>query len=324
MSKVVDCPICKTSNSEKTKEDSEEIYINCPRCGHMKFIISFYISIPTIIERINKIHPKNNYLVSHVIRKHYNSESEFVHINNDFINNAITTFELPNIIEQANNLILFIGDKSFFYSDILKISGEFCLAMIGSCSEDDYMVIQKHLRDSEYISIPEQYDNLDDFFEPSSELGLTFAGWEKYNELTNYIDESKYAFMAMDYNDKLLNKICDNHFKKAVAETGFELILLRDRPKAGIIDNYLRVSIKRAKFLIADLTHENNGAYWEAGYAEGLGKHVIYLCKKGIKSHFDTNHCTTIFWEEDKIKEACEELKSTIRNTFYSEAKQED
>ena len=38
--------------------------------------------------------------------------------------------------------------------------------------------------------------------------------------------------------------------------------------------------IRDAKFVIADLTHDNNGAYWEAGYAEGLGKPVIYICEK--------------------------------------------
>ena len=39
-------------------------------------------------------------------------------------------------------------------------------------------------------------------------------------------------------------------------------------------------SIRDAKFVIVDLTHDNHGAYWEAGYAEGLGKPVIYVCKK--------------------------------------------
>ncbi len=40
------------------------------------------------------------------------------------------------------------------------------------------------------------------------------------------------------------------------------------------------VQIRDAKFVIADLTHGNDGAYWEAGYAEGLGKPVAYICEK--------------------------------------------
>ena len=52
--------------------------------------------------------------------------------------------------------------------------------------------------------------------------------------------------------------------------------------------------------MLVDLTHDNSGAYWEAGYAEGLGKPVIYICEQtkfdSAKTHFDTNHSTTIMW----------------------------
>ena len=49
-----------------------------------------------------------------------------------------------------------------------------------------------------------------------------------------------------------------------------------------MIDDRLRVEIQSARFLIADLTHENRGAFWEAGYAEGLGKPVIYTCEESV------------------------------------------
>ena len=34
--------------------------------------------------------------------------------------------------------------------------------------------------------------------------------------------------------------------------------------------------------MISDLSHGNYGAYWEAGFAEGLGKAVIYTCERTI------------------------------------------
>ncbi len=91
----------------------------------------------------------------------------------------------------------------------------------------------------------------------------------------------------------------------------------------------MRVEIKRARFLIADLTHANNGAYWEAGYAEGLGKTVIYTCEQQVfddraqGTHFDTNHHLTVKWNPENPDMAVESLKATIRATF-PEAKQED
>jgi nucleoside 2-deoxyribosyltransferase len=133
--------------------------------------------------------------------------------------------------------------------------------------------------------------------------------------------------MAMQYGDPLLTRIVNEHFRPAVRDTGFRLIRLDDEPKAGLIDNRLRVEIQSARFLIADLTHENSGAYWEAGYAEGLGKPVIYTCEASIwkakKTHFDTNHSQTVVWTEENIKSATEELKATIRVTIPEATRQD-
>ena len=54
---------------------------------------------------------------------------------------------------------------------------------------------------------------------------------------------------------------------------------MRDVSQAGLIDNVMRVQIRDSAFILADLTDDNLGAYWEAGFAEGLGKPVIYLCE---------------------------------------------
>ncbi len=134
--------------------------------------------------------------------------------------------------------------------------------------------------------------------------------------------------MAMRYGDGQLDKLFEDVLKPAVKQTGFDLFRLIDRPKAGLIDNRLRVEIQTSRFLIADLTHENAGAYWEAGYAEGLGKPVIYTCEKNkfetCKTHFDTNHHLTLQWDANGSTEMVEELKATIRATLPAEAKLTD
>ena len=99
----------------------------------------------------------------------------------------------------------------------------------------------------------------------------------------------------------MLDQLVNDHFRAAVAQTGFELRRLDDEQPAGLIDDRLRVEIQSARFLIADLTHGNRGAYWEAAYAEGLGRPVIYTCqhsKFAETSHFDTNHHLTVLWDE--------------------------
>ena len=134
--------------------------------------------------------------------------------------------------------------------------------------------------------------------------------------------------MAMEFGDEILNRVVLDCFKPAVAQTGFDLRKLDENPKAGLIDNRLRVEIRRSRFLIADLTHNNRGAYWEAGFAEGLGRPVIYTCEKSVfdaeKTHFNTDHSHTVVWSEDALGEAAEELKNTIRATLPADAILED
>ena len=91
--------------------------------------------------------------------------------------------------------------------------------------------------------------------------------------------------------------------------------------QSGVIDNYLRATIRDAAFVICDLTHDNHGAYWEAGYADALDKPVIYICEKSKfdkeQSHFDTNHCTTIFWEKDSDNsDFRQQLIATLRRSL--------
>ncbi len=90
--------------------------------------------------------------------------------------------------------------------------------------------------------------------------------------------------------------------------------------RAGIIDNIMRTQIRDAAFVVVDLTHDNSGAYWEAGYAEGLGKPVIYICEenkfKEAQTHFDTNHCTTVLWSGRGGRDFQKELVATLRRSL--------
>ena len=104
--------------------------------------------------------------------------------------------------------------------------------------------------------------------------------------------------------------------------------------RAGLIDAIMEHEIRRCRFVVADLSDDNAGAYWEAGFAEGLGKPVFYICCEkepsdptiDKKTHFDTNHRQTVSWSPDPVsfETTSEKLKAVIRNTLLGDAKQDD
>jgi hypothetical protein len=79
----------------------------------------------------------------------------------------------------------------------------------------------------------------------------------------------------------------------------------------------IKQEIKDSIFIIADLTDERPSCYFEAGYAEGLGKSVIYIASEDsvintkikTKIHFDI-HMTVNFFTN------LEELASKITETI--------
>ena len=152
-------------------------------------------------------------------------------------------------------------------------------------------------------------------------VNLTLEGWEQYEAEKRGKFEGSYGFIAMQFGDSDLDSFVRDVVKPAVKEgIGYDLVDMRDVAQAGIIDDIMRVRIRDSAFILADLTHDNQGAYWEAGYAEGLGKPVIYICEKTKfdekGTHFDTNHCTTVPWSKDDPERFGEELVAVLRRSL--------
>jgi hypothetical protein len=157
---------------------------------------------------------------------------------------------------------------------------------------------------------------------------LTLSGWDRYGALKQARSESRTAFMAMKFGDAELDHVLKTCFRNAVARTGFELRDLQDHKHAGLIDDQIRAELLGARFVIADLTHDSFGAYWEAGFADGRGLPVIYTCKRAkwddAKSHFDTNHMVTVLWDANDLKPAEDDLAAIIRTTLRADAIQDE
>jgi hypothetical protein len=153
-------------------------------------------------------------------------------------------------------------------------------------------------------------------------------GWERIHEFRRGTISGQRIFMAMKFGNNSADNAFRTIFKKAAEEVGFSLEKLDDQPQLGLIDERLRDNIRRSRMLFADLTHQNPGAYWESGFAEGIGKPVLYLCRndqwKKFKTHFDTNHHLTVIWNPKKPDVGKEQIKSILRNTFPDEVINED
>lgn len=328
------CPICNLKVPEPThykdKKGKGMHTYSCPRCGEYDIATFFEEGLSNVLKKDNK----KIATLSHWIRlKHESIMKEIptegsyknpIKLNQELVESIIKN-PPPNPAEQADNFVRWVGDNIEYGMHYIEVRKPVIEAIIGAKNESDFYFIFSHLKNKGIILTESHVGGGATI---AADVTLSFSGWEYYEELKRGDVDSRKAFMAMKYGDEQLDKIFKEVFKPAVKKTGFELFILPERLKAGLIDDRLRVEIQTSRFLIADLTHENAGAYWEAGYAEGLGKPVIYTCEKvkfeEQKTHFDTNHHLTVRWDANNPSEAAEELKATIRATLPGEAKLTD
>lgn len=219
---------------------------------------------------------------------------------------------------QAMNLIRYIGDQVSESGEPIQFSAS-GLESIGGSSARFAAHLVEELHESGSIRMAESQKT----FAGTTflDVNLTLKGWAQYEAEKRGTFAGNYGFLAMEFGDAKFEEFVVQVLKPAVQEaTGFELVDMRNVSRTGLIDNIMRVQIRDAKFVIVDLTHDNNGAYWEAGYAEGLGKPVIYICEKkkfeAQKTHFDTNHCTTVPWSGEDDDGFHRELTATLRRSL--------
>ena len=312
------CLICQTPlpNEARHQANPDGVSFTCPQCGHF-FLTGTAESI--VDDQLNS-HGERRPVLSHYIRRRQVGE-HIPKIYWEQCKHIIEEGALPTVFEQADTLLTLIGDHTSDPGKHVGLHLPSTMAIMGALSTDGVSYCLSGLQDHGLVI--EQGRSMDG----PGKVSLTFSGWKRYEELKRGAPSGWKAFIAMKFGDDDLNLMLDKYFRPAVEATGFKLFRLDDEPRAGLIDDRLRVEIKSSRFLISDLTHDNNGAYWEAGYAEGLDKPVIYTCEKSkfeeSKTHFDTNHHLTVSWDKDNPAQAVKDLKATVRATF-PEAIQED
>lgn len=309
------CPICSSVVKESGKGGSADFHdYKCPVCGPFTITRTALHNL-----RSERITEKKSAILSHAIRR-MQKQGSWPEIDSKILDIIMENNYLPSPAEQADNLILWLGDNIDAPGIEISVNPDLHKAIIGAVNNNNFHFVVSSLIEKGLVL--SQRDTVKWL------VTLSFKGWERYELIKKGALDSRKAFMAMPFGNDLIDKVYSDYFKRAVEQTGFNLFRIDEKPKAGSIDDRLRVEIRTSRFLIAELTDGNHGAYWEAGFAEGLGKPVIYSCEKSYfenkGSHFDTNHLHTVLWESNDLEDAAERLKITIRATLPEDAKLED
>ena len=148
---------------------------------------------------------------------------------------------------------------------------------------------------------------------------------EILRELQESRKRSNELFVIMSFNPET-----DCLWKDVIIPVAKELDLKpiridKEEPESSISEEILS-SIRRSLLVLCDLSFERPNCYFEAGFAKGSFRRVIFTARfdhnprseeRGkFKVHFDLDQCKISWWNPSKLQEAKTEFKSRIETVL--------
>ena len=232
--------------------------------------------------------------------------------------------------EKVDLILLKLAELSTFDGDSVDVSN--CVKELMFCRKMKSFAIQPSGETNPQIAFLEDYIIQQNYIKKQSSRSIRLyqllpGGIDKVYNLQKTQSTNKNVFVSMAFNDD--TKATREAIRTGVMDAGFSPEYIDE-----IIHNHQIMPemfrlIRESRFLILEISDPNYGAYYEAGYALGLGKEVIICCSESVfkkeylteeekkyakylKPHFDIAQKQILVWKnhEDLIKKLCEWIKA--------------
>ena len=343
MSQNQKCFFCETDAEVQVMSAIKETYfVKCPICGRYEVANRFIQpEIKDIVAAYLYHHDKEKRENSDLFFYYLGEESEYkiqFHPQNipmRFVSiEEIKSFFPTKFSEKVDMSLLAIAKKSVYFGNKFEIA-----------DNELFSLLFVHRFDESGVKLPiddilRQYRSILDYFEKkgyidshgyknSTSIQLLADGWKQIEKLQISDAQNKDVFVSMSFADEL--KPIREAIREGIITAGFSAEFMDEIVhNKQIVPEMFRL-IRECRFLIMDISVPNYGAYYEAGYALGLGKEVIITCKKEartkeltdaekpfekyLRPHFDIAQKQILYWDnyDDLSKKISEWIKALIR-----------
>ncbi len=283
-----------------------------------------FLHVNEVEYRYHTIMPKEQCdKYNHEFENGHNTNGRPVHIDPQIVENWYPhTFS-----ERIDKILIYISNHVHHLGQPIELSFEQALGLLFIDRKRDEERISyikdDRFRDEKECEVEVKY--MLDYLQNSNLINYTILsgnnyatiqlqpdGYRRVDELQKNTSNGRNVLVAMKFGDD--TKPLREAIRAGIFQAGYYAVFIDEVQHNNFITPELLKHIRDSKFIVVDLTHQNNGAYFEEGYAMGLGKPVIQLCKQDTKLHFDIAQINTIMWqiEDDIPDKLCNRIKATI------------
>lgn len=291
------CPICGAGATVVSTGPSTNC--ECPACG--AFRITSGIEVPAQIA----------HAVSAATRQSH-EQGRTLFLNRFNMTDLAEPHLRTTVAERLDKLLAYLASK-------MAYPGSSHQVQLGA----DYPVADAHNENEldaylNYLSSEKLID-----LQPSrggeAVCALTVRGWQRIQSRARPGGEPGRCFVACWLADDFYSEFRNAADAAIRACSYVPFWIVETRTNQGISDRVL-AEIQRAEFVVADFTGQRQSVYFEAGFARGLGRQVIWCCKQDdVRNlHFDTKHLGHVVWKDSADLRA--KLEDSIRANIITKA----
>jgi hypothetical protein len=287
------CPVCSSAHAD-VREDLGVMRIRCRRCGNFEVTESLSEDHPWVMSGLTP------YLSAYL--RQSSDAGRVARLDDTWETHARSRRRTP-VSRKLQLLLKLLAERSQFAGDQATLEPD-DFVLVDAMNGEELSFLSRTLVESGLIADVAR----------TGRWVVTAKGWA---ELTPRSGRglAGVCFVAMAF-DPLLDPAFDDGIKPAVSvDCGMNVVRVDRVQHNGSITDLIIASIRESELVVADMTKHRNGVYFEAGFAMGLGRTVIFSCREDeVKDiHFDTSHYNHIVWKTPS--ELRKKLASRIRAT---------
>ncbi len=322
------CPICleEANGQLRTEKNTPIWHFLCPRCGG--FIIE-----PLAVNMAEDPDPKGEttlYLgkkgsreranLSGWLREN-NEKGRIIRFDTSFFDKKSRDIDriafqsaaaqVRTFHDRADKLLLTIERYTNHAGQYVSMGDDQdkFIALSWAKNGEELEAIVEYFGDREFVTYP----NL-----RSLQVKIAPNGWAHLEELKEKNPESRTGFMAMWF-DPSLDEVWKEALYPGIENAWYEPVRIDEEEFAGYIMDEVFSQIRKARFVVADLTGDNPNVYLEAGFAMGLNIPVIATKSddekddgEGKRSPFDLAQYGQIRWKDGEWDDLRKNLTARI------------
>jgi nucleoside 2-deoxyribosyltransferase len=148
---------------------------------------------------------------------------------------------------------------------------------------------------------------------------ISLAGWNAISTLRASNTSSTSAFIAMPFAERFL-PLYEKAIHPGIYNAGYDPVRIDRQEHNNRIDDEIIASIRKSRFVVADLSMHRGGIYFEAGYALGLGLPVVWTVEQTAldqnEVHFDNRQYNFLVWNDGEYDDLARRLTNRIEATI--------